>query len=87
MDPFVKGLMESVEKVLSEHPGHPLQDILQAVEEFVVLWALDEHKGNKTHAAREMNILRTTLVEKCRKSYQDRIKRRTSFERVYKKNR
>jgi DNA-binding NtrC family response regulator len=43
-----------------------LKQVIDTVEERVIQMALDEFKGNKTQAARLLNINRTTLVEKLK---------------------
>ena len=47
-------------------PGTPLRDILEAAERDVVVRALEHHKGNATHAARDLGLERSHFYKKMR---------------------
>jgi len=47
-------------------PGVALKDILESCERDVVLRALDHHKGNATHAARDLGLERSHFYKKMR---------------------
>ncbi|MFO0627181.1 MAG: helix-turn-helix domain-containing protein [Polyangiales bacterium] len=47
-------------------PGVPLKDILEACERDVVVRALEHHKGNATHAARDLGLERSHFYKKMR---------------------
>jgi DNA-binding NtrC family response regulator len=47
-------------------PGVALKDILEACERDVVVRALEHHKGNATHAARDLGLERSHFYKKMR---------------------
>lgn len=52
---------------LTLEPDETLSDAIRNYERALIVEALRTHKGNKTHAAKELRTKRTTLIEKCRK--------------------
>ena len=47
-------------------PGTPLKDMLDAAERDLILRALEHHKGNATHAARDLALERSHFYKKMR---------------------
>ena len=47
-------------------PGVPLKDLLEAAERDIVIRALEHHKGNATHAARDLQLERSHFYKKMR---------------------
>lgn len=47
-------------------PGVALRDMLEAAERDIVLRALEDHKGNATHAARDLGLERSHFYKKMR---------------------
>jgi DNA-binding NtrC family response regulator len=47
-------------------PGTPLRDMLEAAERDLILRALEHHKGNATHAARDLGLERSHFYKKMR---------------------
>jgi DNA-binding NtrC family response regulator len=47
-------------------PGVPLRDLLEAAERDVVLRALEHHKGNATHASKDLGLERSHFYKKMR---------------------
>ncbi len=47
-------------------PGTPLKDMLDAAERDLIMRALEHHKGNATHAARDLGLERSHFYKKMR---------------------
>lgn len=64
---LVSALKTSLDQLLYDERSVDLVDLLDALERHGISTALAKHKGNRTHAAGQLRMNRTSLLAKMRR--------------------